>query len=158
MTTNGSGNVSFTKMVPKITGEPHFTATATDPNGNTSEFSPALGELLNISTREKVLTGNSVLIGGFIVTGDVNKPVLVRALGPTLIQFGVTGVLADPTLELHDSTGALLTSNDNWKDSQQVPSPQPGKRRPMIPSRPFSGRSRPATTLPSCVGRIIPPE
>jgi len=68
MTTNGSGNVSFTKMVPKITGEPHFTATATDPNGNTSEFSPALGELLNISTREKVLTGNSVLIGGFIVT------------------------------------------------------------------------------------------
>jgi hypothetical protein len=67
----------------------------------------------------EVLTGNSVLIGGFIIGGTGNKIVLLRALGPTLTQFGVSGVLADPTLELRDGTGALVTSNDNWKDTQQ---------------------------------------
>jgi len=81
---------------------------------------PIFGQLLNISTRMEVLTGSSVLIAGFIITGSSNNTVLVRALGPTLSQFGLTGVLADPTLELHDSTGALITSNDNWRDTQQA--------------------------------------
>jgi hypothetical protein len=76
-------------------------------------------QLLNISTRLRVQTGDNVLIGGFIVTGSNNKQVLLRALGPTLSQFGVSGVLADPTMELHNGTGALLASNDNWKDTQQ---------------------------------------
>src|SRR5438874_755724 len=81
---------------------------------------PVFGQLLNISTRMEVLTGSSVLIAGFIITGSSNKTVLLRALGPALSQFGVTGVLADPTLELHDGSGALITSNDNWKDTQQA--------------------------------------
>jgi len=68
----------------------------------------------------KVLTGNSVLIGGFIVGGSGNKDVLLRALGPTLTQFGVNGVLGDPTLELRDGSGALIMSNDNWKSDQQA--------------------------------------
>src|SRR5438105_11848174 len=120
VTTNGSGNVSFSHNVRKVAGKPYMTATATDPNGNTSEFSGAIGQLLNISTRMKVLTGNSVLIGGVIIGGSGNKEVLLRALGPTLTQFGISGVLADPTLELHDGSGALITSNDNWKDTQQA--------------------------------------
>ena len=120
VTTNASGNISFSHSVPQVAGKPYMTATATDPSNNTSEFSAAVGQLLNISTRMKVLTGNSVLIGGFIIGGSGNKEVLLRALGPTLTQFGISGVLADPTLELHDGSGALITSNDNWKDTQQA--------------------------------------
>ena len=120
VTTNASGTISFSHSVPQVAGKPYMTATATDPSNNTSEFSAAVGQLLNISTRMKVLTGNSVLIGGFIIGGSGNKEVLLRALGPTLTQFGISGVLADPTLELHDGSGALITSNDNWKDTQQA--------------------------------------
>jgi K319-like protein len=73
----------------------------------------------NISTRVAVGVGQNVSIGGFIVQGNASKPILIRALGPSLSNSGVQGVLLDPTLELHDSTGALLLSNDNWKDTQQ---------------------------------------
>ena len=70
--------------------------------------------LANISTRLPVGTGDNVLIAGFIVTGNQNKKVIVRAIGPSLT---LAGKLADPTLELHDASGALLESNDNWVDS-----------------------------------------
>ena len=130
VTTNASGDASFTAAFSQIGASQRATATATDPNGNTSEFSGAIGQLLNISTRMEVLTGNSVLIGGFIIGGSGNKQVLLRALGPTLTQFGVTGVLADPTLELHDGSGALITSNDNWKDTQQAAISATGKAPP----------------------------
>jgi len=95
------------------------TATATDPNNNTSEFSGAIGQLLNASTRMQVQTGNNVLIAGFIVSGSGNTNVLSRALGPTLSQFGVTGVLANPTLDLVNGN-TLIDSNDNWKDTNQI--------------------------------------
>src|SRR6266480_3020140 len=120
-TTNASGDASFNVSFPQIGADQRVTATATDPNNNTSEFSAAIGgQLLNISTRMKVLTGDSVLIGGFIIGGSGNKEVLLRALGPTLTQFGVTGVLADPTMELHNGAGTLIASNNNWKDPQQA--------------------------------------
>ena len=77
---------------------------------------PNLG---NISTRLSVGTDDNVLIGGFIITGEGDKNVIVRAIGPSLGTFGVSGTLADPTLELHDQTGAVIASNDNWKDTQQ---------------------------------------
>jgi hypothetical protein len=118
--TDNNGNASFNVTFPQVAGEPHITATATDPNGNTSEFSAAIGQLLNISTRMRVLTGDNVLIGGFIITGTDDKHVIVRGIGPSLTSQGVPGALQDPTLELHDSTGALLAFNDNWKDTQQV--------------------------------------
>ena len=75
--------------------------------------------LLNISTRARVSTQDQVLIGGFIITGAQDKTVLIRGIGPSLTTFGIATPLADPTLELHDHTTALITSNDNWKDSQQ---------------------------------------
>src|SRR5438093_7991083 len=108
--TNGSGNTSFNVSVPQIAADQRVTATATDPDGNTSEFSGAIGQLLNVSTRMEVLTGNSALIGGFIVGGSGSKDVLLRALGPTLGNFGVTGFLTDPTMDLFDGS-TLIMSN-----------------------------------------------
>jgi hypothetical protein len=55
------------------------------------------------------------MIGGFIVTGTQPKRVILRAIGPELSQYGVPTPLPDPTLELHDSTGALIGSNDDWQ-------------------------------------------
>jgi len=69
--------------------------------------------LLNVSTRVRVESGSSVMIGGFIITGDVAKKVAMRAIGPSLADAGVSGVLADPVLELYDSTGSLIAQNDN---------------------------------------------
>ncbi len=78
-------------------------------------------QLANISTRGFIETGSNVMIGGFILGGGGGSAsVVIRALGPSLTQFGVTGALADPTLELRDGNGALVQSNDNWKDSQQT--------------------------------------
>jgi hypothetical protein len=75
--------------------------------------------LANVSTRGNVLTGHGVLIGGFILgTGEWSTPVVARAMGPTLTQFGVSGVLSDPILELRDGNGALIASNDNWEDRE----------------------------------------
>jgi hypothetical protein len=73
-------------------------------------------QLLNISTRMEVLSGNNVLIGGFIVTGTQPKKVMIRALGPSL---PVSGRLPDPVLELHDNTG-IVAANDNWKISDKT--------------------------------------
>jgi len=73
----------------------------------------------NISTRLRVDTGNNVLIGGFIVTGTQAKRVIVRAIGPSLSSF-FSGVLTDPVLELRDSSGALIRSNDNWRNDQEA--------------------------------------
>jgi hypothetical protein len=68
----------------------------------------------NISTRAFVQTDDNVMIGGFIVQGTEPKTVIIRAIGPELTRYGVPDVLVNPTLELHDGTGALIASNDSW--------------------------------------------
>jgi hypothetical protein len=73
-----------------------------------------LSQLGNISTRAFVQTGDNVMIGGFMVQGSEPKRVIIRAIGPELTQYGVPDALANPTLELHDGTGALIASNNNW--------------------------------------------
>jgi len=73
----------------------------------------------NISTRLRVDTGSNVLIGGFIITGTQPKRVIVRAIGPSLSSI-FQGVLADPVLELRDSSGGLIRSNDNWQSDQEA--------------------------------------
>ena len=60
------------------------------------------------------------MIGGFIVQGTEAKRVIIRAIGPELSQHGVPNALANPTLELHDATGALIASNDNWATTIMV--------------------------------------
>jgi hypothetical protein len=71
----------------------------------------------NLSTRGNVGTGEDVLIGGIIITGNDSKQVVLRAIGPSLNPTEVPGALADPILELHDSTGAIIATNDNWMDN-----------------------------------------
>ena len=90
--------------------------------------------LANLSTRGDVGTGANVMIGGVIVTD--NKTFLVRALGPTLTQFGVANALADPALELRDAQGTLIDSNDNWQTSPQKTQIQGSGHAPPNPAEP----------------------
>ena len=79
--------------------------------------SAAVSQLANLSTRGFVGTGDKVMIGGFIFGhSSVDAAVAVRGIGPSLVEFGLSNVLADPVLELHDSNGALLVANNNWQD------------------------------------------
>ncbi len=78
---------------------------------------PADSELANISTRGFVQTGTEVMIGGFVLGGSNNPTnIAVRALGPSLASAGLSNLLADPTLELHNADGTIMVSNDNWED------------------------------------------
>ena len=77
-------------------------------------------QLVNISTRGKVETGDDVMIGGFIIGGNSPSDVLIRALGPELTGQGVAGALQDPELELHDSNGKVLAFNDDWASDQEA--------------------------------------
>jgi glucose/arabinose dehydrogenase len=77
-------------------------------------------QALNISGRARVETGQGVVISGFIVTGTTPKRVGVRALGPSLANFGVSGPLADPIIQLNRGDGSLVMVNDNWKNTQQA--------------------------------------
>jgi hypothetical protein len=80
------------------------------------DLAPETSSILgNISTRSFVQTVDNVMIGGFIVQGTGAKSVIIRAIGPELSQYGVPDPLADPTLELHDGTGALIASNNDWQ-------------------------------------------
>jgi len=73
----------------------------------------AAGRLINVATRAFVGTGEQVLIGGFVVAGPQPKQVLIRAAGPALAAFGVSGALADPVLRIF-SGRAVAAENDNW--------------------------------------------
>jgi hypothetical protein len=77
---------------------------------------PPSGGLVNVSTRALVTSGEDVLIGGFIITGDTPRTVVLRGLGPSLSRAGVESAATDPVLTLLDSTGAVLASNDDWDE------------------------------------------
>jgi uncharacterized protein (DUF1800 family) len=72
--------------------------------------------LLSLSSRAQVGTGGAVMICGFSITAGAPKTVLLRAVGPQLATYGVTGALANPTLTIFDQKGAVVQSNDNWSD------------------------------------------
>lgn len=88
------------------------------PNG--FAFEPVTEKLRNISARAFVDSGDNVLIGGFIVGGSAlfNNAVVIRALGPSLTAAGVVNPIVNPLLELHDASGAVIMSNDEWQSSQ----------------------------------------
>ena len=114
-----SGSGSILKFAPDGTK----TTFASGLEGNAYlAFEPVTEKLRNISARGLVGTGDDVLIGGFIVGGNAlaNNAVVVRAIGPSLTQVGVTNALADPVLEVHNASGGLVASNDDWQDTQEV--------------------------------------
>jgi hypothetical protein len=128
----GDGSPAVTQSSPTIShtynapGEYAARLTVTDSHGlastNTSVFVIDVDAILqNISTRAQVLTGDNVLIGGFIITGTQPKKVIVRAIGPSVKVNGqpVPGAMQDPTLELHDQNTVIAT-NDNWKIDDQT--------------------------------------
>jgi hypothetical protein len=80
----------------------------------------ATSKLGNLSTRGLVGSAQNVMIGGTIVTGPDPARVVFRALGPSLGAFGIQNPLGDPHLDLFDANGSKISSNNNWKDSQQV--------------------------------------
>jgi WD40 repeat protein len=82
----------------------------------------AKSKLANLATRGFVETGDNVMIGGLIVgpQGAANTKVVVRAIGPSLSKFGINGALQNPTLDLVNSSGAVIRSNDNWKLTQRT--------------------------------------
>lgn len=98
-------------------------------NGNGDLTGTALVELYdlhttggragNISTRGQIMSGDEVLIGGFIVGENQTKEVVVRALGPSLAA-ALANALGDPTVELRDASGNILASNNNWGDGPQA--------------------------------------
>ncbi len=129
ITTNAAGQSYFEFDLQALPFDVAITATVTDSEGNTSEFSNQDAvQLANISTRGQVGTGDEILISGFVLhrppggPADYTKKVLLRALGPSLAVDGVPlpGRLENPTLELYDESGAVLASNDDWRSDQEA--------------------------------------
>lgn len=108
------GAAAASTPTPTPTATPTATATPTSTPGS------GPSHLANISTRMTVSTGQDVLIGGFIIKGTQSKTLVLRAIGPSLSRAGVANVLADPVLELHNSLGGVITSNDDWRDGAQA--------------------------------------
>ena len=99
----------------------------------------------NIATRGFVDTGDNVMIGGLIIGGGGggNGKVVVRAIGPTLGNFGITGALQDPTLELHDGNGVLLVFNNDWQEDPSAAEVQAVNLAPNDPRESAVLRSLP---------------
>lgn len=119
VTTNAGGDARFEFTFPvALSGNQTITATATDPDGNTSEFTPLnqSAEFANLSTRGQVGTGDDVMIGGFVLPVGQERRLLIRALGPSL---PLGGTLVDPQLEVINGA-RVLASNDNWRSDQEA--------------------------------------
>jgi acetyl esterase/lipase len=114
---------ALTFLANGFAGVPPPPPLPTPPPGATSK------QVLNVSTRASAGLGENVMVGGFIVDGSVDKRVVLRALGPSLGQAGVSGVLLDPVISLYDSKGVLMESNDNRLDLG-------GLSNPLLPTDP----------------------
>jgi hypothetical protein len=87
-----------------------------------------------VSTTAWIGPGEDVLSTGFVISGPAPMTVVLRGMGPSLAQSGVEGVLADPTLDLYDSNGNLIASNDNWRETQEQEFIQTGRFNALQPA------------------------
>jgi hypothetical protein len=99
--------------------------------------------VMNISTRGRVGQGDA-LIAGFVITGDVRKRLLIRAVGPTLSSFGLTGLLADPKLDVLSGNTVIATNND-WTEAASVA--QVNSTSPTVGAFPLNSGSRDAAIV-----------
>lgn len=90
------------------------------PSASPTATPSAACHLANISTRLKIGVSENVLIGGFIIRGTQPKKLVLRAIGPSLTAWGVAGAIADPVLELHDSSGGVIATNNDWQTGGQT--------------------------------------
>jgi hypothetical protein len=104
---------AYTTVIRDVNGQPGLALV------EVYDLDPKDSLLANISTRGKVETADNVMIGGFIIGGADPTQMLVRAIGPSLAANGVAQPLADPVLELHDGNGDLISTNDDWRSTQQ---------------------------------------
>ncbi len=116
----GATSATFTVASSGAANAGSYTVTVTSPQGSLTSppatvrvEPPKSGRLVNLSVRTNAGTGSQTLIVGFTVVGSPDKAFLIRSIGPSLAQFGLTGVLADPRLELYSGSSVLMT-NDNW--------------------------------------------
>jgi hypothetical protein len=134
VTVNGDGSYTSGSFTPSVAGTYRWIATysgdgnngaaanaCNDPNETVVvNPTPPAAQLQNLASRAQVGTGVRVMIGGFIITGNANADVLIRGLGPSLQEAGLTGVLQNPRLDLYNEFGQLLFSNQDWKDTQEA--------------------------------------
>lgn len=113
LTATPTSNSSFTGWSGACSGTGSCVVSMSAAQSVTATFAVGGSRLINLSTRGLVETGNNVTIGGFIIGGSTPKKVLIRAVGPSLANFGITGVLADPTLQLFSGQTSLAV-NDDW--------------------------------------------
>ncbi|MDO8262344.1 MAG: choice-of-anchor D domain-containing protein [Gallionella sp.] len=109
--TAGGNRTGAVTVTSNATGSPHSVGL--------TGTSPITTRLVNLSTRGSVQTGDNVMIGGFVIGGTTPKNVLIRAVGPNLANYGVAGVLADPTLQLFSGSTAIASNND-WQSANNA--------------------------------------
>jgi hypothetical protein len=131
-----------------------YTAIVRSTNNNTGvglvevyDVSPGVAaKLANISTRALVGTGNDIVIAGFVLgSHSDNDRIVVRGIGPSLTGLGVPNALADPTLELRDTNGALLVANNDWQDD-------PGQAAQLT-----AAGLAPSNNLEAAIAATLPP-
>jgi hypothetical protein len=121
-----SGTTSLSQSGTLQPGNYTLSVNVAPPTNSSANFTFALDgpvstpRATNLSTRLLVGTSNDAGIGGFIVTGNGPRHLLLRGMGPSLSQFGILELLANPVLELHGPSGFTTISNDNWRDTQEA--------------------------------------
>jgi hypothetical protein len=112
---------AYTANVSGQSGDTGVALAEVYDNTPVGTYTPSSPRIINISARTQVGTGGNVLIAGFVIGGSTSKTVLIRASGPALIPFGVTGTLPDPMLTLN-SGSALVATNSKWGGDARIAS------------------------------------
>jgi hypothetical protein len=110
--------------------------------------------LINISTRANVQTGFNVMIGGFVIQGSGTQTVVIRALGPSLANYGVSGALSNPKMDLvRISDNTTIATNDDWQSAPNAAQIQSSGFAPAHPLESAIMMTLPPGSIPrSCPG------